>query len=127
MGVSIGATMWKRKYPRVNLEMRGDFSLILPDMEKEKIAAQIKTLGGGGLMFVSPVPLSIGTALQFRIFYWANVIKFTTRIVWSEPDVNPESTQFKNGGKFEDISNETMIQIRNIMQSQQNIPTGRNS
>jgi hypothetical protein len=120
MGVSIGSTIWKRKYPRVNLEMKGDFSLLLPEMDKERIPAEVKTLGGGGIMFISPLPLSIGTPLRVRIFHWANVVKFTSRVVWSEPIVKKESTGFQNGVQFEQISNETLVQIRNIMQTWMN-------
>lgn len=115
MGVSLGTTIWKRKYPRVNLEMRGDFSLLLQDMEKERVPTQIKTLGGGGMMFISPMPLSLGTPLQIRLFHWANVVKLNSKVVWSEPVVENDSTEFRNGVQFDQISNEAMIQIRNIM------------
>jgi hypothetical protein len=120
MGVSIGSTIWKRKYPRVNLEMKGDFSLLLPEMDKERIPAEVKTLGGGGIMFISSLPLSIGTPLQVRLFHWANVVKFTSKVVWSEPIVDKDSTGFQNGLQFEKISNESLIQIRNMMQTWMN-------
>ena len=117
MGVSIGTTIWKRKYPRVKLEMNGDFSLLLPEMDKERTPAEIKTLGGGGIMFISSIPLSVGTPLQMRLFHWANVVKFTSRVVWSDPIVENDSTGFQNGVQFEQITNESLIQIRNIMQT----------
>ena len=119
MGLSIGSTIWKRKYPRVNLEMRGDFSLLIPDMDKEKISADVRTLGGGGLMFICSMPLSAGTLLVMRLFHWANVVKFTSRVVWSEPLVLKDSTCFRNGVKFDEISNESLIQVRNIMKTWQ--------
>lgn len=95
--------------------MRGDFSLLLEEMEKERIPAEFRTLGEGGAMFISSMPLSVGTPLQVRLFHWANVVKFTSKVVWSEPSDDTDSKEFRNGVQFDLISNESMIQVRNIM------------
>lgn len=106
-----GDTIWKRKFPRINLEMNGDCRILMPEKDQERYPSHIKTLGGGGLMLISPLLLSEGTPLQVRIFHPAGPITLNACVVWAETLGKDEGTGFKVGLKFDPNFQAAALQI----------------
>ena len=91
----------KRKHPRVNLEMKGDYAFLQPpEREKERHSSRIQTLGGGGMMILTSDPLSIGTPLQVRLFHPPNIIIVNSKVVWTEPSGENKREGFQIGLQF---------------------------
>ena|ERR1700693_3302428 len=106
-----GYTIWKRKFPRINLEMEGDFRILMLEKDQECHSGHIKTLGGGGLMLIAPLLLSEGTPLQVRIFHPAEPIMLNALVVWAKGLGENEGSGFKTGLKFDPNFQAAALQI----------------
>jgi len=82
----------------------------------------IKSLGGGGLMFISPVPLNIGTRLEMTIFNFMVQINFIAEVIWTRKVTEPKPSQFQYGVIFSEISDENLVEISRILNSNKPIP-----
>jgi len=111
----------RRAHPRANLELQADFRILLPEKpsEQERRKTRTQTLGGGGLMFISPVPLSLGTKLEMRLFYMTFILEFVAEVVWLEQLVGNETEEFKCGLHYVDISDGDLAYIHYILYSNQ--------
>ena len=118
-----GSIEYDRRYPRVNLELKADFRILLPQNEKDRFELQTKSLGGGGLMFLSPVKLSSGTRVEIRLFYYAHVIQFIAEVVWTEQLVGTETADFKCGLEYVKISQDDLLNIHQILENHRNLKT----
>ena len=117
-----GYTIWKRKFPRVDLEMKGDFQILMPDRDRDHHSGRIKTLGGGGMMMISPLPLSEGTPLQVTILLPPDPITLNARVVWAEPAGKEAGSGFKVGLKFDPKFQAAALQIDFLLQKKDNKP-----
>lgn len=111
----------RRAHPRANLELQADFRILLPDkpLDQDRQKAKTQTVGGGGLMFVSPVPLSLGTKLEMRLFYTTFILEFIAEVVWIEQLVGNETADFKCGLQYVDIADGDLAYIHYILYSNQ--------
>lgn len=107
----------RRKYPRVDLELTAAFRVI--GTERGELHILTKTLGGGGLMFISPVQLSVGDILEAVLFYLTLQIQFKTKVVWTEQQLENQISDFKCGLEYTEISDEDRSLIFNIVMSNQ--------
>jgi hypothetical protein len=120
-GYSGSVLYHRRAHPRANLELQADFRILLPDhpTEESRQKAKTETVGGGGLMFVSPVVLSLGTRLEMRLFYMTFVLEFIAEVVWIEQLVGNETDEFKCGLRYVDIADGDLAYIHYILYSNQ--------
>ncbi|MFI5304716.1 MAG: HD-GYP domain-containing protein, partial [Nitrospiria bacterium] len=68
------SNLGRRKHPRLDLEIDGDFRLLEHENITEYCLIKVKTIGRGGLLIVTSVPLPIGTPLRVRLFHCPNTI-----------------------------------------------------
>ncbi|MBI3352651.1 MAG: PilZ domain-containing protein [Nitrospirae bacterium] len=114
-----GTLEFVRKYPRINLELLAEFSVTAPAEEgSKKESALIKTLGGGGLMFVSPTPLEEGTIVDMNVFFEFSTIPFQAEVVWTEINVERKQKEFRCGLKFRSISDDDLLYIQHFLHKQ---------
>jgi hypothetical protein len=113
----------KRKFPRIDIEMMGDFRMLQEEKEKEKekepFPGRIKTVGKGGLMLVSPVPLPLDTHLQVRLFEGNRVITFLSKVVWTNPADKNEATGFNVGLQYDPMHQVSLLDIDFLIQTEQ--------
>lgn len=111
----------RRAHPRANLELQADFRIVSSEQpaDQERQKTKTRTLGGGGLMFISPVPLSLGSRLDMRLFYMTFILEFVAEVVWIEQLVGNETGEFKCGLQYVDISDGDLAYIHYILYSNQ--------
>jgi PilZ domain-containing protein len=109
--------LWKRKYTRIKLEMKGDYRVIQGDGNIERHSTRIKTLGGGGLMCTSSDPITIGTRLQIRLFHFTHIITVNSKVVWTELLENRYPSIFNIGIKFLPSTQSSLLQVDFILNS----------
>ena len=120
MDAKTESTHWKRKFSRVDMDMKGDFRILREEKEKELFSSQIKTVGEGGLMLVSSVPLAVDTPLQVRLFHGNNVITLFSTVVWTKPVDENEASGFKIGLQYHPIHQASLLHIDFLLQTEQN-------
>jgi hypothetical protein len=113
-------TGFKRNYPRLNIDMLAYYQILVNGIYEKEVPLLLKTIGKGGLMFLSPIPLSIGKELQMRLLYYSKLIEFTAKGVWTEKIERRNRLMFKSGAIFTAISNDNLDYINHIV----NIHTG---
>jgi len=91
--------------------MKGDFWILEEEKESEMFSRQIKTVGNGGLMFVSSVPLSVGTHLRVRLFDGSHDITFLSKVVWTKPVENSETTGFIIGLQYDPSDQVSLLDV----------------
>ncbi len=107
--------IYKRKHPRINLEVQAFYEIQGRSKFEKQIPLAIKTIGKGGLMFVSPIPLSIGKELPMRLHYYSRIIEFTAMGVWLEKIPENKNSLFRSGAIFIEISDENKDHINQIL------------
>ncbi|MHB8483477.1 MAG: PilZ domain-containing protein [Nitrospiria bacterium] len=107
--------VYNRKHPRIDLKLRAFFQIQPQGKFGKQIPLVIKTIGKGGLMFVSPIPLSIGKELSMRLRYYSRSIEFTVKGVWLEKIQKNKNSMFRSGAVFTEISDENMDHINQIL------------
>ena len=112
--------VYNRKHTRINLDLQAFFQILVKGKDEKRIPLTIKTIGRGGLMFISPIPLSIGKELLMRVHYYSRIIDFTAKGVWLEKVEKNKHSLFRSGATFTEISDENRVQIDHIL----NIHTG---
>jgi len=120
MNYDIHKEAFIRNHPRLNIDMLAYYQIFVNGRYEKRVPLFLKTLGKGGLMFLSPIPLSVGKELQMRFHYYSKLIEFTAIGVWSEKVLKRNSLLFKNGASFANISNDNLSRIDHII----NIHTG---
>jgi hypothetical protein len=114
-----GTLEFVRKHPRINLELLATFSVAASTEEDSKEeSALIKTLGGGGVMFVSPTPLEEGTIVDMKVFFEFSTIPFQAEVVWTEINVERKQKEFRCGLKFRSISDDDLLYIQHFLHKQ---------
>lgn len=108
----------KRKYPRLNREIDGDFRILLPEKDTKHYSMKTKTIGRGGLMVVSSVFPSIGTPLQLRLFHRPNVITFNSRVVWTKRFKENKHLRFRIGLKYDPPTQVSLLNVDFFLQDQ---------
>lgn len=114
---------FNRNYPRLNIDMLAYYPISINGSYEKEIPLYLKTIGKGGLMFLSSIPLSVGKELPMRLLYYSKVIEFTARGVWTEKVQKRDTRLFKSGAIFTEISSENLDTINHIV----NIHTGNKS
>jgi hypothetical protein len=99
--------------------MKGDFRILQEEKEKEPFPGRIKTVGKGGLMLVSPVPLAVDTHLQVRLFEGNRVITFLSKVVWTNPADKNEAPSFNVGLQYDPIHQVSLLDIDFLIQTKQ--------
>jgi hypothetical protein len=105
----------RRRFRRLPVELKTDLRVLLPEMDQERIHLHTCSLGGGGLMFTSPLHLKVGTLLQMRLFYYARQIEFSAEVVWTG-----KGAGFQCGVQFTQISQDDLLEIHQILETCQN-------
>jgi len=115
-----GTLEFVRKHPRINLELLAEFSVSDPDQKEgvKKESVLIKTLGGGGVMFTSPVPLPEGALVNMKVFFEFSAIPFQAEVVWTELQVERKQNEFRCGLKFRSILDDDLLYIQHFLHKQ---------
>ncbi len=114
-----GTLEFVRKHPRINLELLATFSVAASTEDaSKKESALIKTLGGGGVMFVSPTPLEEGTIVDMKVFFEFSTVPFQAEVVWTEINVERKQKEFRCGLKFRSISDDDLLYIQHFLHKQ---------
>jgi len=102
-----------RKHPRVNKNIKGDYRLVLPEERKERLPLETETISGGGLMFLSSIPIKEGAHLEFRLFIKERPIEFTAQAVWTneQPGLNNKQPVYATGLRFNIITQEDITKL----------------
>jgi hypothetical protein len=112
-----GLQDYKRRYPRVKLPLPMDLRILLPNKEPDQYSLNIKSLGYGGLSFISPVPIKVGTSVEITIFNFMDEITFGAEVTWTKKTPESKKPNFNVGLKFTQISDENMVKIHQIVNS----------
>lgn len=112
---------YPRNHPRLNIDMLAFYEILVNGIYEKRVPLLLKTIGKGGLMFISPIPLSVGKELQMRLYYFSKLIEFTAKGAWSEKIRKNKAFLFKSGAAFANISNENLDRIDYII----NLHTGK--
>jgi HD-GYP domain-containing protein (c-di-GMP phosphodiesterase class II) len=106
----------KRKYPRIKMEVKGDFCILLPEKDKEIYPIRTKDIGRDGLMFDCSIPLSEGTPLRVRLYPYSDEITFIAIVAWVEPNAKNSASGYKIGIKFKPIRQASLLLIDFLLQ-----------
>ncbi len=109
-----------RNHPRLNIDMLAYYQILVKGMYEKQIPLFLKTIGKGGLMFLSPIPLSVGKEIPMRLFYYSEFIEFTAKGVWAEKIQKRDTFLYKSGAVFTNISDKNLNRIGHIV----NLHTG---
>jgi hypothetical protein len=120
MATKTDSKNWKRKFPRIDVEMKGDFWVLEEEKEKEMFSSQIKTVGKGGAMFVSFVPLAVDTHLKVRLYDGNHGILFLSKVVWTMPVEKSEPSCFNIGLQYDPAHQVSLLEIDFLLQNEQN-------
>jgi c-di-GMP-binding flagellar brake protein YcgR len=108
-----------RKSPRINLDLRAAISTnSTGKRHSEVISASIKTLGSGGLMIDSPIPLKEGELVEMTLFFQSTAISFISSVVWKQQMDKKKQKTFRCGLTFRSISDEDLMTIKNFVHKQ---------
>lgn len=114
-----GTLEFVRKHPRVNLELQAEFSVTTPgEANPKKESVLIKTLGGGGIMFVSPMSLQEGSIVDMKVYFEFSSIPFQAEVVWTELQVERKQKEFRCGLKFRSILDDDLLYIQYFLHKQ---------
>ncbi|MFI5304010.1 MAG: HD domain-containing phosphohydrolase [Nitrospiria bacterium] len=109
-----------RKFPRVNIEVKGDFRILHSEDNKEveKVHAfKAKAIGRGGMMMISPVTVGVETPLRIRLFPFSQTILLVAKVVWTKPIEEKESKNFKIGLEFDSHYQSSPLLIDFLLQA----------
>ena len=109
-----------RNHPRLNIDMLAYYQILVQGVYEKEIPLFLKTIGKGGLMFLSPIPLSVGKEIPMRLLYYSEFIEFTAKGVWSERIRKKKTFLYKSGAVFTSISDKNINRIGHIV----NLHTG---
>jgi hypothetical protein len=113
----------KRAHPRVPVDLKTNFQVLQLRKEGEsspqRIDSMAKTLGAGGLMFVSNVPLPVGTKVDMKIHYYTITVEFVAEVVWTREEAGFGSSEYYCGSRYSAISYDNLTHIQNILKSHQ--------
>jgi hypothetical protein len=112
-----GSFIFTRRSPRVIAELPADFRILTPNNDIERFSLKIKTLSGGGISFLSPVPLIVGTEIEMTLYKLSVPITFTAEVTWTEKVGDFQNERFRCGLKFTQISAEDLANIYQIVTS----------
>jgi c-di-GMP-binding flagellar brake protein YcgR len=107
--------VYTRRSPRIAAELPADFRILLPNKDLERYSLKIKTLSGGGLSFLSPLLLSVGTQIEMMLYDLTVQIIFTAEVTWIDNVLDSKTKAFRCGLKFTHISDEDLARIYRIV------------
>lgn len=102
-----------RKSPRVDLHLKADYRIVLPNKEDDRIEIETENISLGGLMFYSDRSIKMGTKLKVRLFLEKELAAFIAKVVWMEKRENspvPKSP-FATGLQYFEISETDLEKI----------------
>jgi len=112
----------KRFHPRVNVDLKTDFQVLRKAIGSDNCSPRVdttaKTLGTGGVMFVSNIPLTVGTKVDMKLHYYSITIEFVAEVVWTEERAGFNTPEFYCGSRYSAISYDNLTHIQNIIRSQ---------
>ncbi len=88
-------------------------------MSPQRIDSMAKTLGTGGLMFVSNFPLPVGTKVDMKIHYYSITVEFVAEVVWTKEEAGFGTSEYFCGSRYSAISYDNLTHIQNILKSHQ--------
>ena len=104
-----------RKFSRVNVKLRADTRIRLPDMNPEWFSPNITNLGGGGLTFDFPTSFPVGTELQMHLFCNTNEIDLVGKVIWTNKIGEFRYITFNCGIMYTNISQDNLAKINRIL------------
>jgi hypothetical protein len=106
-----GLFVYTKRSQRINVEFPADFQIVWPKKNLKKIPLNIKSLSGGGVSIISPLPLSVGTQIEMTLYNFAVIITLTAEVIWVEKVKDSQGGKFKCGLTFTQISDEDLVHI----------------
>ena len=109
-----GTLEFIRRDPRIRVELFADYCVIdsPSDNGVAKESTIVKTLGGGGVMFLSPVHLPKGTHVEMKVFFDIMAITFEAEVVWTELQLERNQKEFPCGLSFSRIADDDLFYIQ---------------
>ncbi|MFI5305079.1 MAG: PilZ domain-containing protein [Nitrospiria bacterium] len=109
-----------RNSARINLEIQAAVSITPPGKRfSEMVSVSIKSLGGGGIMIISPILLREGSLVKTTLFFQSSEISFMAEVVWTDKKSGKkEQKEFRMGLKFRSISDNDLLYIQNFVLKQ---------
>ena len=121
--LAMGSRMkWKpkRKYVRISLALNGEYA-IRDDPEKgRRYPAQIRNIGGGGAMILTPSPLLPGTELQIRFKSYSRPVMAHCSVVWTAPPQIEGPEGYLSGLKFEPVTQVSLLNVDFLVKKEKN-------
>ncbi|MBI1821688.1 MAG: PilZ domain-containing protein [Nitrospirae bacterium] len=113
-----------RQHPRAEVDLKTDFKILSAKKEAdissdELVTSNARTLGEGGLLFVSRVPLAVGTRVDMKLYFYSLTIEFVAEVVWMKEQTEFGTSEYFCGSKYAAISNDNFSHLRNILRSYQ--------
>ena len=108
----------ERKFPRVNVNLRADSRIRLPDSNPEWFSPNITNLGGGGLAFDFPTSFPAGTELQMHLFCNTDEIDLVGKVIWTDKIDEFRNITFNCGIMYSNISQDNLAKINRILSVQ---------
>ena len=68
-------------------------------------------------MFISPFPLNVGTRIEMTVYNFAVQIHFIAEIIWTQKVLEKPASRYKCGLVFSQISDDDLVQINRILNS----------
>lgn len=113
----------KRAHSRVPVDLKSDFQVLQLknniDPLAQRIDSMTKTLGTGGLMFISNVPLPVGTKVDMKLHYYSIIVEFVAEVVWTKEETGFGTSEYFCGSRYSAISYDNLTHIQNILKSHQ--------
>jgi hypothetical protein len=104
---------YSRNHPRLNISIPAYFKI--PGSGGGQVPVHIQTIGKGGIMFLSFIPLGPGKELQLGLLYYSRRVEFRARGVWSEKFLHKKRALFRSGATFTDIEYDDLGWIEHIV------------
>ena len=115
MSVYQSSFVYTRKSPRIPLELTADIRVILPGKGLEHLSLNIKYLSDGGLSFLSPILLPVGTQVEMTLYDLRLRINFTAKVIWINQAPYSENNTYRCGLEITHISDEDSLKIHCIV------------
>jgi hypothetical protein len=103
----------------MEMDMKGEIWILDEVNEKEMFSGEIKTVGKGGLMFVSPIPHAVDSHLKVHFLDGNHGITLLSKVVWKPLEKN-EASGFYAGLRYDPNQQVSLLEFDFLLQTAQN-------
>jgi HD-GYP domain-containing protein (c-di-GMP phosphodiesterase class II) len=106
-----------RKFPRIRMELNGDFRIVDGGKCSELFPLRTRDIGRDGMMFYAAGAIPEGTLLQVNLYPRSNKITFTASVAWSAPCTKFNKRGFEIGLRFNPVRQASLLLLDFLLQS----------